>query len=128
TTLMAVAEQLGVEKTPLGVDAVVDGRLVGRDLSEGELLRLLERYPRAKVVVSPLGGQGFILGRGNQQISPEVLRRVGRENIIVLATKDKMAGLKVLRVDTGDPEVDRMLRGYMRVIVDYMEERVVRVA
>ena len=128
TTLMAVAEQLGVEKTPLGVDAVVDGRLVGRDLSEGELLRLLDRYPRAKVVVSPLGGQGFILGRGNQQISPEVLRRVGRENIIVLATKDKMAGLKVLRVDTGDPEVDRMLRGYMRVIVDYMEERVVRVA
>ena len=128
TTLMAVAEQLGVEKTPLGVDAVVDGRLVGRDLSEGELLRLLERYPRAKVVVSPLGGQGFILGRGNQQISPEVIRRVGRENIIVLATKDKMAGLKALRVDTGDPEVDEMLRGYMRVVVDYMEERVVRVA
>jgi len=110
------------------VDAVVDSRLVGRDLNEGELLRLLDRYPRAKVVVSPLGGQGFILGRGNQQISPEILRRVGRENIIVLATKDKMEGLKTLRVDTGDPKVDGMLRGYMRVIVDYMEERVIRVA
>jgi len=127
TTLMAVAEELGVEKTPLGVDAVLNGRLVGRDLNEEGILRLLDRYSRVKVVVSPLGGQGFIFGRGNQQISPEVLRRVGKENIVVLATRDKVRELEALRVDTGDPEVDEMLRGYIRVVVDYMEEAVIRV-
>ena len=127
TTLMAVAEELGVEKTPLGVDAVLNGRLVGRDLNEEGILRLLDRYSRVKVVVSPLGGQGFIFGRGNQQISPEVLRRVGKENIVVLATRDKVRELEALRVDTGDPEVDEMLRGYIRVVVDYMEEAVIKV-
>ena len=125
--MMAVAEELGVEKTPLGVDAVLNGRLVGRDLNEEGILKLLDRYSRVKVVVSPLGGQGFIFGRGNQQISPEVLRRVGKENIVVLATRDKVRELKALRVDTGDPEVDEMLRGYIRVVVDYMEEAVIKV-
>jgi len=119
TTVKAIADLLGVEKTLLGVDAVVNGKLVGRDLDEESLLRLLDRYSRAKIIVSPIGGQGFIFGRGNQQISPRVIRRVGRDNIIVVATWNKIKDLKHLRVDTGDPEVDEMLRGYIKVLVDY---------
>jgi predicted polyphosphate/ATP-dependent NAD kinase len=121
-TVEWIARKLGVEKTPLGVDAVYNGRLVGRDLDERGLLELLERYPRAKIVVSPIGGQGFILGRGNQQISPQVIRRVGPGNIIVVATRSKLQTFKTLKVDTGDEELDRALSGYIRVIVGYNRE------
>ncbi len=124
-TVEWIARKLGVEKTPLGVDAVYNGNLVGRDLDEKGLLELLERYPRAKIIVSPIGGQGFILGRGNQQISPEVVRRVGVKNIIVVATKSKLLTFKTLKVDTGDEELDRMLEGYIRVITGYNREAVV---
>jgi predicted polyphosphate/ATP-dependent NAD kinase len=121
-TVEWIARKLGVEKTPLGVDAVYNGRLVGRDLDERGLLELLERYPKAKIVVSPIGGQGFILGRGNQQISPQVIRRVGPGNIIVVATRSKLQTFKTLKVDTGDEELDRALSGYIRVIVGYNRE------
>ena len=127
TTTAAIARRLGVEKTLLGVDAIHNGRLVGKDLNEAQLLEILDVYRRAFIIVSPLGGQGFLFGRGNQQISPEVIRRVGVDNIIIVATKAKLSRLKTLRVDTGDDEVDAMLRGYRRVIVGYGEERVVRV-
>jgi len=73
-------------------------------------------------LVSPIGGQGFIFGRGNQEFSPEVLRAVGKNNIVVVATRDKMSSLDCLRVDTGDAEVDKLLGGYIRVLVDYNEE------
>jgi predicted polyphosphate/ATP-dependent NAD kinase len=121
-TVEWIARKLGVEKTPLGVDAVYNGRLVGRDLDERGLLELLERYPKAKIIVSPIGGQGFILGRGNQQISPQVIRRVGPRNIIVVATRSKLQTFKTLKVDTGDEELDRELSGYIRVIVGYNRE------
>jgi len=121
-TVEWIARKLGVEKTPLGVDAVYNGRLVGRDLDERGLLELLERDPRAKIIVSPIGGQGFILGRGNQQVSPQVIRRVGPRNIIVVATRSKLQTFKTLKVDTGDEELDRELSGYIRVIVGYNRE------
>jgi predicted polyphosphate/ATP-dependent NAD kinase len=121
-TVEWIARKLGVEKTPLGVDAVYNGRLVGRDLDERGLLELLERYPKAKIIVSPIGGQGFILGRGNQQISPQVIRRLGPRNIIVVATRSKLQTFKTLKVDTGDEELDRALSGYIRVIVGYNRE------
>ncbi|WFO74584.1 ATP-NAD kinase family protein [Desulfurococcaceae archaeon MEX13E-LK6-19] len=120
TTVKAIADVLGVEKTVLGVDAVYNGKLVGKDLDEKSILKLLDEYPKAKIIVTPIGGQGFIFGRGNQQISPEVIKRIGgKKNIIVVATRRKLQNLKVLRVDTGDPVVDNMLRSYIRVVVDY---------
>ncbi len=118
-TIKVIGDLLGIDKTLLGVDAVVNGKLVGKDLGEEEILRLLDKYGKAKIIVTPIGGQGYIFGRGNQQISPEVIRRVGKDNIIVVASRRKIANLPVLRVDTGDPVVDEMLRGYIRVIVDY---------
>ncbi len=127
STVAAIARSLGLRKTLLGVDAVVDGRLVGSDLNEAQIIELLSRYPRAKVVVSPIGGQGFILGRGNQQLSPEVIRRVGVDNVIVVAARSKAARLRELRVDTGDPDLDRALRGYRRVVVGYGEEMMMKV-
>jgi len=80
-------------------------------------------------VLSPIGRQGMLLGRGNQEISPEILRRVGKEHIIVAATRSKIQGIDdgVLRVDTGDAQVDEMLRGYIKVAIDYREWRLAQV-
>jgi len=125
TTVEAVARVLGLLKTLLGVDVVRDGRVVLEDASEAQLLREVGRGESA-ILVSPLGGQGFILGRGSQQISPEVIRRVGKQNVWVLATPQKLSETQ-LRVDTGDPELDEEFRGYLKVITGYRELRVCKV-
>src|SRR5437870_1085857 len=97
---------LGIDKSLLGVDAVVDGKAVAKDLNEKGILHLLDHHPKAKLVVSPIGAQGFILGRGNLQVSPAVLRRIGTKNVIVVATPAKLAMTPILRVDTDDPALD----------------------
>jgi len=129
TTTRRVLRHLGLRKTLLGVDAVQAGRLVGSDLGESELLKLIGDEP-ATVVLGVVGGQGALLGRGNQQISPAVLRRVGAENIEVIAGLRKLLELEppVLHVDTGDPELDRLLCGYRRVHVAPRRTLVYRVA
>ncbi|MHA1709731.1 MAG: ATP-NAD kinase family protein [Candidatus Baldrarchaeia archaeon] len=127
TTIKAIADELGIKKTLLGVDAIFNGKVVGEDLDEKGILRLLEKFQKVKIIVTPIGGQGFIFGRGNQQISPDVIKKVGKENIVVVATKSKIKNLDVLRVDTGDPQVDEMLRGYTKVIVDYHEDLIMKV-
>jgi predicted polyphosphate/ATP-dependent NAD kinase len=121
TTIHKIAEllSLGDEKTLLGVDAVKDGKLVGKDLNEQGLLQLLERGTKAKLLVSPIGAQGFVFGRGNQQLSAKVLEKVGLENIIVLATPHKLAETPFLLVDTGSDELDERLSGYMSVVCGY---------
>jgi predicted polyphosphate/ATP-dependent NAD kinase len=119
STTAAIARTLGVEKTLLGVDAVSGGRLVGQDLSEKGILALLRSYERVKIVVSPLGSQGFVLGRGNQPISSDVVRRVGPENLIVVATPQKCARTPVLYLDTGDEGVNAMFEDPVRVICGY---------
>ena len=127
TTVRAVAKELNVPKTLLGVDAVYDQDLVGEDINEKEILKLFQKYPDRVLIVTPIGGNGFIFGRGNKQFTPEVIKKVGRENIQVVATKQKLNGLDCLRVDTGDSEVDQMLRGYLKVIVGYREGKVMKV-
>ena len=129
STLEAVGQRLGLETTLLGIDAVANGDIVDRDLDETRLLALLSRYPRRRLVVSPIGAQGFVLGRGNQQLSPEVLRRIGVDNILVVATPAKIALTPVLRLDTGDASLDRELAspGYLPVVVGYRRRRLVKV-
>lgn len=128
STVAKVAELLGLKKTLLGVDVVRDGEMMVKDPGERELLRALEDLGgEAYIILSPIGGQGSLLGRGNQPISPEVLRRVGLDRILIIATPQKMTRLRCLTVDSGDPELDSLLRGYRRVIVGYHEEKVVRV-
>ncbi len=127
TTVRAVADALDVPKTLLGVDAVLNGVRVGEDLNERAILDLLTEHARREIVVTPIGGNGFIFGRGNKQFTPEVLRRVGPENVTVVATPEKLAHLDVLRVDTGDAELDEALSGYREVIVGYRRARMVKV-
>jgi predicted polyphosphate/ATP-dependent NAD kinase len=128
TTTRAIAARLGLPKTLIGVDVVADGKLAAADANEAQLLALLEGR-RAKIVITPIGGQGYLFGRGNQQIGPQVIRRVGRENIIVVSTPGKIHALggRPLWVDTGDREVDEMLGGYFRVVTGYKEQIVYKV-
>jgi predicted polyphosphate/ATP-dependent NAD kinase len=129
STLQAAAQEMGLRKTLLGIDAAVAGETVGRDLSEEGLLALLGRYRSCKLVLSPIGAQGFVLGRGNLQLSPVALRKIGIGNMIVAATPAKLARTPVLRFDTGDPSLDAELaaRGYLPVVVGYRRERLVQV-
>jgi predicted polyphosphate/ATP-dependent NAD kinase len=116
TTTRQVLAHLGIEGSLLGVDAVRDGALVARDASEAELLGLIGDGP-VRIVMGIVGGQGVLFGRGNQQLSPAVLRRAGADAITIIAGLDKLTALEAphLHVDTGDPAVDRMLSGYRRV-------------
>jgi len=121
STLEQIAKRLGVEKTVLGVDAVAGGKLVGEDLDEAGILRLLDKFPKAKLIVSPIGAQGFVLGRGNLQLSPAVVRRISVPSVIVVATPAKLNATPVLRVDTGEPPLDREFakREYLFVVIGY---------
>ena len=112
-----VARELGVAKTPLGVDVVLDGVVVRAAASESELLDEIAAGP-AKAVVSVIGGQGFLLGRGNQQLSARVLRALGPDPLVAVAPEQKLIDLggRPLLVDTGDAAVDARLAGFVRVI------------
>jgi predicted polyphosphate/ATP-dependent NAD kinase len=127
TTVKKVADLLGLKKTLLGVDVYYKGRMYN-DLSESEILKLIGDED-AWIIVTPIGRQGILFGRGNQQISPRVIKRVGKDRIIVLATLRKLRDIPegVLRVDTQDPDVDMLLKGYIKVIVDYRTWRMVKI-
>ena len=122
TTPRAIMEMLELENTLLGVDVVRNKQLLANDVSESQLRDLITGR-KAKIVVTAIGGQGHVLGRGNQQLSPGVVKNVGRENIILIATKEKLASLsgRPLLVDTGDEELNETLSGYVRVTVGYRD-------
>ncbi len=128
TTVRRVTELLNVEKTLLGVDMYRDGQVI-LDVDEEEILEEVRNWERTWIVLSPIGRQGIILGRGNQQISPKIIENVGKQRIIIVATKSKLQSIDggVLRVDTGDEQVDKMLSGYIRVVTDYREWRIMPV-
>jgi len=131
TTTRAITSRLGLPKTMIGVDVVLGRKLLTADVNESQLLELLEEGRRkARIIVTPIGGQGYLFGRGNQQISPKVIRTVGKENIIVVSTVEKINSLggRPFLVDTGDQAVDRMLSGYVKVVTGYNEQVIYRVA
>ena len=119
TTTESIAREIGVSKTLLGVDAVVNGNTVAMDLDEKTIWALLEQGHEAKILLSPIGAQGFILGRGNQQISARIVRRVGIGNIIVVATPHKLRETPILYVDSGDPVLDAEFRDTLIVVSGY---------
>ena len=128
TTAAAIASALGEDKTLLGTDAYVRGKRVVRDGGERDLLDALEKWTRAKIVVSPIGAQGFFFGRGNQQISARVIKRVGKENVIVVASPTKLRNTPSLRVDTGVRQLDAELRGKLKIVTGYKRKKLVEVS
>jgi predicted polyphosphate/ATP-dependent NAD kinase len=124
-----VLAALGLDGSLLGVDLVIDRKLVGTDLGEADLLRLSAGCELG-IIVGVTGGQGFIFGRGNQPISPGIIRRAGRDGLIVLAGARKLACLETRRLllDTGDPGLDAALQGYMQIVTGPGERAVMRVS
>ena len=124
-----ILKHLGFTGTLLGVDAFRNGKVLGRDLTAVQVEDIVNG-PRAKIVVSVIGGQGYIFGRGNQQFTPAAIRRLGRDNIIVIASQAKLLALgqNRLLVDTGDPALDRELAGFVRVEIGPSRSTMMRIA
>ncbi|MBH0031751.1 ATP-NAD kinase family protein [Pseudoalteromonas sp. SWYJZ98] len=120
STVEAIMEEMGLENTLLGVDLIKDQTLVAQDLTAKQLLELTHDQS-TKLVITLIGGQGHIFGRGNQQLSPVLIRAIGKENIIVVATKTKLQALngRPLICDTGDGELDDELTGYIKVTTGF---------
>ncbi len=123
STTGPIMEKLGLISTLLGVDVVGNGKLLAADANEKQILELIKGKP-VKIIVTVIGGQGYIFGRGNQQISAAVIRQAGKKNIIVVATREKVLSLDYghLLADTGDEEVNKLLGGYIKIITGYREE------
>ena len=126
STTAFLMEELALENTLLGVDAVCHQTLLANDLTESQLWQLIADYSteQVKLVITLIGGQGHIFGRGNQQLSPRVIRAIGKDNIMIIATKAKLNALQArpLIVDTGDSALDIELSGYLPVITGYNDQ------
>jgi predicted polyphosphate/ATP-dependent NAD kinase len=129
STAKKLLKALQLDGSLLGVDVLVNGRLIARD-ADGMRLDEITRRHRAKIVVGIIGGQGHVFGRGNQQIGAEIIRRIGRDNIIILAGRSKLAGLagRPLSVDSGDAALDAEMSGYYRIRTDAGQMAIVAVA
>lgn len=125
TTPAAIMQELGQDNTLLGVDLLIDRQCLASDLTERQILDYLDRYPDrpAYLVITVIGGQGIVLGRGNQQLSPDVIRRIGADHILLLATAEKIRRLQAqpLRVDSGDETLNSELSGTVKLITGYQE-------
>ncbi len=130
STVKFIANELNIDKTLLGVDVVLGGRLIARDVNERQLLELLDGQDDARLVVSPIGAQGFVLGRGNLQLSPDVISKLGIRNIVVVSTPAKLTRTPCLRFDTGNANLDGRVAaaGYWPVITGYHKRRMVKIA
>ena len=128
STTKAVMDQLGLKKTLLGIDIVKNKKLIKGDCNEGDILAIIGDS-KAVLIITPTGGQGYLLGRGNQQLSPEVLKKIKKENIIVISTDSKLIQLqgKPLLIYTGDAETDTELIGYYKVRTGYGMSRMQKV-
>ncbi len=129
-TLRQMCKLLGYESTLLGIDIQLNG-VMHKDLNEQGLLEIISQHQGKKLLLlSPMGGQGFLIGRGNLQLSPNVLREIGIENILGIATPAKLLGLSEVRIDTGEEELDREIRDrkYLKLLQGYRTTRVIRVA
>lgn len=120
TTPNAIMEELALPYTMLGVDIVYNKALIAKDVNEAGILEQIKGR-KARLVITPMGGQGYIIGRGNQQISYKVLSQLAKEDLIIMATQGKLNSLKnsPLLIYSGNEEIDHLFEGYYRVIVSY---------
>lgn len=120
STVAAVMAEIGLDNTLLGVDVVENGQLIAKDVTAAQLLQLVQGRP-SKLIITLIGGQGHVFGRGNQQLSPEVIRAIGRDNILLIASKTKLQQLegRPLLADSGDATLDKQLTGLINVLTGY---------
>jgi predicted polyphosphate/ATP-dependent NAD kinase len=124
STTYAITEALGLDGSLLGVDLVLDRNMIAKDVAANALLRVAKAHAGdVKLVITAIGGQGHIIGRGNQQLTPELLQLIGKENVIVVATKTKLEALqgKPLLMDSNDSELDSRWQGYIPVTTGYRD-------
>ncbi len=124
STTRGLMDELGLDNTLLGVDLIKNHQLLASDVTEADIEQAIaETDGRVKIIITPIGGQGHLLGRGNQQLTPSIIRQVGRENLIVIATKTKITELngRPLLVDSNDPALDKLLAGYIPVTTGYRD-------
>jgi len=130
-TLRSIGEMIGFELTTLGIDATKGSQQVGTDINEKEILEILGSHEGpVTLLLSPMGGQGFLIGRGNLQLSPSVLRKVGVEGVLGIVTPSKLLTLRSLRIETGDDDLDRDFseKKYLKVLQGYRTTRVLPVS
>jgi predicted polyphosphate/ATP-dependent NAD kinase len=128
-TTAEIMKQMDLPNTLLGVDLVFNRRILANDVGISDILQQLDLIERAKIIVTPIGGQGNLFGRGNQQVGAPVIRCVGKSDIVVVATQAKLNSFygKHLITDTGDTDLDEELSGYIRVVTGYRRETVFRI-
>ena len=128
TTTKAITNTLKQDKTVLGVDLLLNKQIVAYDLNEQQILSYIEGK-KTKIIVSLIGRQGFLFGRGNLQFTPRILKKVGAKNIMIISTKFKLQNIpnQILRLDTRDPKMDEEMKGLYKIITDYDEIRICRV-
>ena len=128
TTIRPIMDKMDLPNTLLGIDIVKNKELIGSDVNENQILEIIGDE-KAKIVVTVIGGQGYVFGRGNQQISGEVIKKVGKENIMIVAPKNKLMSLegRPLLVDTGMDEVNDMFTGYIKVYTTYYAQSIEKI-
>jgi len=123
STVEFVMQELGIQNTLLGVDVIKHKQLLASDVTASELVALTT-HQNCKLVLTLIGGQGHIIGRGNQQLSADFLRSLDKDNILLVATKSKLSNLsgRPLIVDSGDAHVDQQLSGLISIITGYHDQ------
>jgi len=129
TTPKAVLDEMQLPCTLLGIDAVLNHQLIAEDVTEEKILQLLQAHKNARLIITIIGGQGHLFGRGNQQISPQVIKQLGLKNIDIISTAEKISSLnrQPIRVDTGDEKLNQSLYGMVSVITGYDEKTLYRI-
>ncbi|MGH1486100.1 MAG: ATP-NAD kinase family protein [Cellvibrionaceae bacterium] len=125
TTPQALMDELGLPNTLLGLDVILGRELIAADVTEQDLLTLLKAHPyhSTHIVMTATGMQGHVIGRGNQQLSPEVLTLVGKDNLLILISPKKLSAFagRPLLMDSGSPELDLQWSGWVKIITGYRE-------
>ena len=130
-TLRTISNMIGFQGTVLGIDASIGSQQVGTDLNEKQLLNLLSTHTgEVTLLLSPMGGQGFLIGRGNLQLSPDVLREIDIVNILGVVTPAKLLSVRRLRIETGDVYLDQKFaeKKYLKVLQGYRTTRVLPIS
>ncbi len=130
STTKAIMDNLNLKNTLIGVDLIFNKKIYKNDVTEKDILDAMDIYEKTHVIVTPIGGQGYVFGRGNQQISAKVINKIEKDDIFIVATESKLVKLinEPLLIDTGSEEINEKLKGYYKVITGYNERRIMKIS